>query len=105
VSGRTIRDLSTLVRSKNAGPFCITFDIMFRERGDYEAAKHLAALTAPELAERFRVPAETISVFFFDPSAAVKITMPREHPAGSVWDQDLYGAQQHVPLLDIEVPT
>ncbi|HEY0296778.1 MAG TPA: DUF4387 family protein [Bordetella sp.] len=30
--------------------------------------------------------------------------MPRRIPSGAVGDTDIYGAQQHAPLLDIDVP-
>jgi hypothetical protein len=43
-------------------------------------------------------------VYRYPPAHAVKITVRRAHPAGSVEDVDLYGAQQHVWLYDIEVP-
>ena len=33
---QTIADLAKLVRSKNAGPFWLTFDIMFEKREDYD---------------------------------------------------------------------
>ena len=34
---------------------------------------------------------------------AIKINLPRPIIAGSPGDHDVYGAQQHVPLLDIEL--
>ena len=45
----------------------------------------------------------------FDPKSGVgsiawKATLPRRIPSGAVGDTDVYGAQQHAPLLDIEVP-
>ena len=39
----------------------------------------------------------------FAPALAVKITLPREIASGDVGDRDVYGAQQHAPLLDIEL--
>jgi len=32
-----------------------------------------------------------------------KITLPRDVVSGDVGDRDVYGAQQHAPLLDIEL--
>ena len=35
---------------------------------------------------------------------AFKATLPRLVPAGEIGDTDVYGAQQHAPLLDIDIP-
>ena len=34
---------------------------------------------------------------------AIKVTLPRPIVAGTPGDRDVYGAQQHRPLLDIEL--
>ena len=39
----------------------------------------------------------------YEPALAVKITLPREIMSGDVGDRDVYGAQQHAALLDIEL--
>ena len=36
--------------------------------------------------------------------AKFKATLPRLIPAGDIGDTDVYGAQQHAPLLDVEIP-
>jgi hypothetical protein len=33
----------------------------------------------------------------------VKATLPRWAPAGSAGDRDVYGCQQHGPLLELEL--
>ncbi|EOK5648816.1 DUF4387 family protein, partial [Escherichia coli] len=40
-------------------------------------------------------------IVWFDPSNAVKIVMPRDIISGNVGDNDVYGAQQHAPLLNM----
>ena len=35
---------------------------------------------------------------------AFKATIPRLIPSGDVGDTDVYGAQQHAPLLEVEIP-
>jgi len=38
---------------------------------------------------------------------AIKITVPRrtgEHGSGSAFDRDVYGAQQHGPLVELRIP-
>lgn len=97
-------ELAKVIRSKNAGPYQITFDLLFADEERYLRAADAPALTVPSVAERLGVPADDVRVYRYPPAHAVKITVRREHPAGSVEDVDLYGAQQHVWLYDIEVP-
>ncbi len=40
----------------------------------------------------------------FDPAMAIKFTIYRELPSGSVGDPDIFGSQQYGPLLDLPVP-
>ena len=35
---------------------------------------------------------------------AFKATLPRLVASGDIGDTDVYGAQQHAPLLDVEIP-
>ena len=42
-------------------------------------------------------------VIFFDPALAVKIGLPRLIRSGSPGDTDVYGAQQHAPMLTIDL--
>jgi hypothetical protein len=44
-----------------------------------------------------------ISIISFDQAAAIKITFPRRIASGNIGDSDIYGAQQHVPLYEIEI--
>ena len=53
----------------------------------------------------YRVPVNDIfGIIYFEPAQAVKITMRRRVLSGALGDGDIYGAQQHAPLLDIEFP-
>jgi hypothetical protein len=40
----------------------------------------------------------------YAPAFAFKASFDRPIPSGAVGDTDVYGAQQHAPLLDVEVP-
>jgi len=40
----------------------------------------------------------------FPPAYAWKATIERRIPSGAVGDTDVYGAQQHAPLLDVQIP-
>ena len=40
----------------------------------------------------------------FPPAHAYKATIERRIASGAVGDTDVYGAQQHAPLLDVDIP-
>jgi hypothetical protein len=99
-----LADLAAVVRSKNAGIHYVTVDVMFHDRATYEAVKASGALSRAVVADRYGLDPDAVRFFTYDAGLAFKATLPRDHPAGSPRDRDLYGAQQHVPLLDVEVP-
>lgn len=102
---RPLRQIAKVVRSKNAGPFEITFDVIFSSADDYRRVRDTGAVTKALVAELYQVPEERISVFgFFDRINAIKITMPRPRPQGSVGETDMHACQQHIPLAEIMVP-
>lgn len=92
------------IRSKNAGPFRLTLDILFKSRAVYEHVRETGQVTPELVASLYRVPAGEITDFvLFDPGKAVKITMRRPVSSGAPADTDVYGAQQHAPLLAIQL--
>jgi hypothetical protein len=106
-SARTvnIRQVAAVVRSKNAGPFRLTLDILFKEQPVYERIKQSEAITAATIAGLYGLPVERVTDFvWFDPGKALKVTLVRPTGSGSVTDSDVYGAQQHAPLLTLELP-
>ena len=40
----------------------------------------------------------------YDAAFAFKATLPRLVPSGDFGDTDVYGCQQHAPLLDVDLP-
>ncbi|MBN2658579.1 MAG: DUF4387 domain-containing protein [Spirochaetales bacterium] len=98
-----ITDLARVIRSKNAGPYELTLDMIFKTSEIYEAIKKKQLINAEKIAEIYKIEKEMIKgVIYFDPSHAVKVTMKREIPSGAFGDSDIYGAQQHAPLLKLE---
>ncbi len=98
-------ELAKTIRSKNAGTDKITFDIIFREKKNYELIKKSQVLTKKTVAKLFNIPEGRISDFVeFDPAYAVKFTIQRTHPSGSPGETDVFGCQQYPPLLDLEIP-
>jgi hypothetical protein len=100
-----LRDLVTIVRSKNAGPFRITLDLLFKDEATYRRVTTSRAITPGLVAHLYGINPERITNFVeFDPGRAIKVTLVRPISSGNVGDGDVYGAQQHAPLLDIEIP-
>ena len=100
----TLFDLCSLVRSKNAGPFMLTFDAMFSSAENYERAKRSRSFDAEMLARLYGVHADDVAVVFHDSALALKISMPRPVFQSDPGDNDCYGGQQYVPLLDVAIP-
>ena len=98
-----LSDLARLIRSKNAGPFHQTLDIMFDVPGNYQAVKQQNAITPERIAALYHRDVESVRVFFYDEAYAIKIAFPRAVAAGDIGNTDVFGAQQHAPLLDIEI--
>ena len=100
-----LKEIAKVIRSKNAGPFEITFDIIFRSKDDYLRFKEANVLTKELFCTLYNVsPAKIITFGYFDILNAVKATIPRPRAQGSVGETDMHAAQQHAPLLDILVP-
>ena len=100
---KTLGEIAKLVRSKNAGPFWLTLDVMFDEPATYEAVRDQHVVTAELIGRLYRQPAESVRVFAHDAALAIKVSMPRPHSAGSPLDTDVFGGQQYAPLLDLLV--
>jgi len=102
---KKLAELAKTIRSKNAGTDKITFDIIFREKENYELVKRSKCLTKETVAKLYNIPEERICDFVeFDPAYAIKFTIYRERPSGSPGEGDIFGCQQYPPLLDIEIP-
>ena len=98
-------DLAKVVRSKNSGPFEITLDVLFDDAMIYEHVKRSGIITKELIARLYHVPVEHVTTLvFFDPACGVKATFARRVSSGTSLDSDVYGAQQHVPLANVEIP-
>jgi hypothetical protein len=96
-----LKHLASVVRSKNAGPLCLTVDLFFRDRPAYERAIASSGLSAESVAWLYGVQAEQVRRFDLPEILAIKLAMPRALCAGDPGDGDVYGAQQHAPLLEV----
>jgi hypothetical protein len=100
----TLADLASLIRSKNAGPFVLTFDIMFSNECAYRRVKQAGVLSVERFATLYRCDPARVRFFECDNALAFKFSIPRPIVQGELGDADLHGGQQYVPLMEIEVP-
>lgn len=102
---RSILQVAKVVRSKNAGPFELTLDILFKRRTDFDYARRRKIISKRRIAGLYRIPeSDVLRIIYFAPADAIKITLRRRVPSGVPGDSDIYGAQQHAPLLALTFP-
>jgi hypothetical protein len=100
-----LSDLAKTIRSKNAGPDRITFDVIFRDRETYDRVRRSGVLSRDAVCKLYGIPDSRISDHVeFDPAFAIKFTIYRLEPSGSAGDGDIFGSQQYGPLLGVQVP-
>lgn len=100
-----LKDLAQVIRSKNSGPFEITFDVMFADAQRYRRVESSGVLTRELVGRLYGVADKDIVAFlFFEPALAFKFTLRRGWAQGSINERDTFGAQQHAPLMSIEIP-
>jgi len=103
----TLGELADVMRSKNAGPYQFTIDLMFNDRATYDRVMSSGMLTERVIAPLYGVDEALVRIMPFERVRAIKITIPRttgERGSGSAFDRDVYGAQQHGPLVDLAIP-
>ncbi len=95
-----LMDVASVIRSKNSGPYELTFDIIFKDFETYNKAKAAQIMTKAAFAPLYNIPeSDILSLVYFDPAKAIKITIVRPIPSGALGEPDVYGAQQHAPLM------
>jgi hypothetical protein len=100
-----LKELAPVIRSKNAGPYWYTIDIIFDSLEIYTAMKKANVITTEIVANLYHTPIENVSdIIFFDEGRAIKFNIKRPHVSGSLFDTDVLGMQQHAPMLEIDLP-
>jgi hypothetical protein len=97
-------ELAKLVRAKNAGPYTLTFDILFNDAATYQQVKQSGVITRELFARLYHVPLDDVLFFEHDSALALKASIPRPVSSGDLEDTDVFGGQQHGPLVDLEIP-
>ena len=99
-----IAEIAQVCKSKNAGPFELTIDVVFGSRELYDGVQATGVLSAALFARLYGISENQVLFTPYPAGNAFKATIPRRIPSGDVGDTDIYGAQQHAPLLDVEIP-
>ena len=98
-----LQDIASVIRSKNSGPYELTFDVIFKEFEMYQKVKEAKAINEKEFALLYNIPeSDIISLVYFDPAKAVKVTIVRPISSGALGETDVYGAQQHAPFMNLK---
>ncbi len=100
-ASKTLQDALASIRSKNAGPFTVTFDLFFKDRQTYTDVVEQHVITQEVVGALYGLEPDQVRIFEFEPALAIKVSVPRLVPGGSPGDSDVAGGQQFVPLLAI----
>lgn len=101
---KTLGDLASLIRSKNAGPFQLTIDIMFDDAETYERVRRSGAVNRDVIARLYGLSDNELMFFYADAALAIKATIPRPVFQGDVGDPDGHAGQQYAPVMAIPIP-
>ena len=96
-------DMAKVCRSKNAGPFQVTIDLMFDSEDKYRQVLASPAFCIEKIGQLYRTDPDKIAIKTFDRILTVKVVLPRKNSSGSPLDCDVYGSQQHFPLGNLEI--
>lgn len=96
--------VAKLIRSKNSGPFELTFDVIFRDHATYEKVRDAKVISAEWFGRTYRLDPAVVSIINYDAASAIKITIPRPAISGDIDDTDVFGGQQYGPLVNLDVP-
>lgn len=96
-----LKDIANVIRSKNAGPFELTLDVLLKDQQMFEKLRKAEVINKKVIAALYRIPEEdVISIVYFPNAKAIKATIVRPLPSGALGERDVYGAQQHAPLVN-----
>lgn len=96
-------ELAKLIRAKNAGPFMLTIDILFEDEKSYDKVIESGKLTRELVGKLYGIPLDQVEYYELPLARAIKFSFPRKYVVGSLGDNDIFGGQEHWPLVDIEI--
>ncbi|GAB6157502.1 DUF4387 domain-containing protein [Desulfotomaculum varum] len=101
-----LQEIASVIRSKNSGPYELTLDVIFKDKPSFDLACRSGVINKTTIARLYGISeADVIGIVEFPPAYAVKATIVRPYPSGALGETDVYGAQQHAPLLELTIDT
>ncbi len=101
---QTLQDLASIIRSKNAGPYRLTMDILLRDEDRFRHVVQTGTVTRESVARAYGMPLDHVTSLFVVPAGrAIKVTLLRPVAQGDYGESDMYGCQQHVPLMTLRI--
>ncbi|MCL1951102.1 MAG: DUF4387 domain-containing protein [Turicibacter sp.] len=98
-----LSDIAHVIRSKNSGPFELTYDFMLNSSADFWNARLSGCFTPKGVSGILGIDeGDILAIVWFEPSNALKITVKRPIPSGDLGERDVYGAQQAAPFWEVE---
>ena len=105
----TLGEVASIIRTKNAGPYEITMDVIFNNDVVYQQIKKSGILHPKLIADLYNI-AENDIIYcgFFDQAMGFKATLPRLRngkiaPCGGYMEDDVHGSQRHIPLFGVKL--
>ncbi|MBI2867188.1 MAG: DUF4387 family protein [Chloroflexi bacterium] len=100
-----LNKLVKVIRSKNAGPFYLTFDLSFDNLDNFRRVRDSEVLTRPLIAKLYNVPESFIhGIYSSEAAQAIKVSMIKPVPASEPECSSIFGSSYHVPLLTVDIP-
>ena len=85
-----LADVADVIRSKNAGPYGLTLDIIFAERFWFEEALRCELISSPKIGKLYGIKeSDVLSIVSFPSCLAIKATLRRPLASGAGGDTDI----------------
>lgn len=99
--------LASVIRAKNAGPFEVTFDVMFSSLSTYNTVKASGVLTKSTIAKLYNLEeSDVVTCMFWDQALAFKATVARKPIVSGGWGEvDMHSSTQHAKLMELHIPS
>ena len=73
-----LKDIANVIRSKNAGPFELTLDVLLKDAETFEKVKNANIINQEVIAKLYCIPVEDVlSIVYFPNANAIKATIVR----------------------------
>ena len=97
-----LRELASVIRSKNSGPYELTLDVLFKDDESFRKVADSGLIDKALIASLYHTSEKNVlSIISFPAARAIKATIVRPLPSGALGERDVYGAQQHAPLMNL----